>query len=165
MACRAVAFSGAAACARQAQAAAVLCRGRAGPQGRAARRGTGGRAWRSSGLCKAFSSSAPSRAGFSAGARPVRSGREGGALNARGTVGLPCSASFRGAELGPKVERKERQGPGRLPGRVPEVHHQPPGLCLRRSVPRSSIWEHHDFWGLRSSLAGCLRSVNSGFYA
>lgn len=121
----------------------------------------------SSGLWKAFFSSASPRAGFSAGARPGLFGAVGKAGLLTPAAPLLCGARLpcAGQSLGPKVEREERQGPGRFPGRDSEVHHQPPSRCLRRFVPRSSIWEHRDFWGLRSSLTGCLRSFNSGFYA
>lgn len=87
-----------------------------------------------SGLRKALPRSALARPGFWAGARPCRSAREGGVLNARGTVGPRRAASFRDVEPRAEAEREGRRGPTwereTSPGRGSEVHHQPPSRCL-----------------------------------
>lgn len=97
MACGAVVFSGAAArvASGPGRGGALSWAGGAeGPGGAERDRWLG--AW--SGLGEALLWSALPRAGFWAGARPFPSALEGGALNARGTVGRRRAASFRGVE-------------------------------------------------------------------
>lgn len=132
---------------RRAQAAAALCRGRAGPRGRAALRGD-----RSVARRVVRPQQGPSL--VSALECAVLSGQARGRFRALGKAGLltPAAPLVRGAR-GFLSRRRALSGdragrtPGiwqSSPGRGSEVYHQPPSRCLRRSVPRSSILEHRD---------------------